>query len=315
MGKLAFLFPGQGSQAVGMAQELMQNRQEAADIGKAADEAVGYNLTHLMAEGPEDTLTKTENAQPALVTASCAFLPAIEAAGIRPDFTAGHSLGEYAALVAAGVLSFAEAVEAVHARGRLMEEAVPAGEGTMAAVMGMAREDLETVLEAVQAEGEAVEAANMNAPGQIVISGSASGVARAGEKLKEEGAKRVVPLNVSGPFHSSLMQPAADGLTEVLDGLSFTDAQIPVVQNVNAKPTTDAQALKDGLVSQVTSPVLWEDTVRTLLDEGVDTFVEIGSKNVLSSLVRKIQRKDITVLAVEDEASLEQLLNLERGDG
>ncbi|WP_018922588.1 ACP S-malonyltransferase [Salsuginibacillus kocurii] len=308
MGKTAFVFPGQGSQQVGMASDLAEHFETARRIVEQADEYLGYSLSSIMFQGPEDSLKQTENTQPALVTAGCAAFEVLKERGVQFDFTAGHSLGEYAALVAAGSLTFQEAVEAVHARGKFMEEAVPSGQGAMAAVMGMERETLEEAVKAASTDGETAELANLNAPGQIVISGTAEGVKRAGEEAKAKGAKRVIPLNVSGPFHSSLMKPAADQLAQTLEQKTFKNAEVPVVSNVKAVGETDKDQIKEQLISQVVSPVLWEDSIRYLIDEGVDTFVEIGSGKVLSGLVRKIQRKGIEVHAVFDQESLEAFI-------
>lgn len=305
MGKIAFLFPGQGSQQVGMGRDVIEQNEIAKAIYDQADTALDVSLSELILEGPEETLKQTANTQPALVTTSVALLKVLEAEGIKADMVAGHSLGEYSALVAAGALTYEEAVKAVRARGQLMENAVPNGEGAMAAVLGMARDALQTLVDAINEPGHEVELANMNAPGQIVISGSQSGVEKAAEQAKEQGAKRVIPLNVSGPFHSSLMKPAAEKMRAVLDNTYMNDAHIPVVANVNARETKDAASLKAQLIEQIYSPVLWEDTVRYMLDAGVDTFIEIGPGKVLSGLVRKVQRR-VNMYAVEDMASLQK---------
>jgi [acyl-carrier-protein] S-malonyltransferase len=231
----------------------------------------------------------------------------------QPDFTpayvAGHSLGEYSALVAADALSFADAVKIVRARGQFMEEAVPAGQGAMSAVLNMDRSALHTVCEEVTASGHPVQLANMNCPGQIVISGSAEGVKLAGEQAKAAGAKRVLPLNVSGPFHSSLMQPAADKLQTVLAGVSVQDAKVPVVANVSARPVAESAAVVDSLVQQVSAPVLWEDSVQWMVEQGVTTFVEIGPGKVLGGLIKKIAPAETTIISVQDMESLTELLN------
>ncbi|WP_096199327.1 ACP S-malonyltransferase [Bacillus sp. FJAT-45350] len=307
MGKIAFLFPGQGSQFVGMGSTLDN------DIFSRADERLGFSLSDIMFQGPEDALKRTENTQPALLTMSVAVLESMKKHDITPDYVAGHSLGEYSALVAAGAMTFEDAVYAVRQRGLFMEEAVPTGVGAMAAVLGMEREALEQVCSTVSTDEHVVQLANMNCPGQIVISGSAEAVQLASEKAKEEGAKRVIPLQVSGPFHSSLMKPAADKLAKVLEEITIKDATIPVIANVTAEEMISASDITEKLIEQVYSPVLWEDTVRKLLDLGVDTFVEVGSGNVLSGLVRKVQRR-ANVHAVSDFESIEKMVLALKGE-
>ena len=290
MGKIAFLFPGQGSQQAGMGLELSEMDTDVKARFEEADSALGEKLSSLIFEGPQDKLTHTANAQPALLATSIAILEHFRKSGIEPDFVAGHSLGEYSALVAAGAFSFNEAVRTVRQRGELMEAAVPEGQGTMAAVLGLDRERLSEVCRSVSGTGDVAELANLNCPGQIVISGSRKGVEAASVLAKEAGAKRVLPLDVSGPFHSSLMKPAASDLEKVLGKMDIRNAEIPVIANVSAKPMLVAHDIKQNLIEQLYSPVLWEDSVKKMIDEGVDTFIEIGPGKVLTGLVKKVDR-------------------------
>jgi [acyl-carrier-protein] S-malonyltransferase len=307
MSKTAFVFPGQGAQAVGMGKDVYESFDRSRSIFEQADKALGFSLSSIIFEGPEEALKQTANTQPALLTVSIALLEALEGRGLKPDYVAGHSLGEYSALVAAGVLSFEDAVRTVRARGQFMEQAVPSGQGAMAAVLGAERETLAALCAAVTADGFAVELANVNCPGQIVVSGTAEGVQAVVERGKEEaGAKRVIPLEVSGPFHSSLMKPAAENLQSTLAGIEMRDASVPVVANVTARLATAADDIRGLLVEQVYSPVLWEDSIRYLIEQGVDTFVEIGSGTVLAGLIKKID-KNVRVISVNSISALDAL--------
>lgn len=304
MGKLAFVFPGQGSQEVGMGKDVYDAVPAAREAFETADRVLGFPLTEMIFEGPESDLKQTSNTQPALLATSWALYQALERHGIRPDYVAGHSLGEYGALVAAGVLRFEDAIAIVRQRGQFMEQAVPSGQGAMAAVLGAERERLGALCDDISAAGTPVEMANLNCPGQIVVSGSREGIDAVVERGKEAGAKRVIPLEVSGPFHSAMMKPAAERLGEALRAIEMQDARIPVIANVTARPVAGAEQIRGLLVEQVFSPVLWEDSVRYLIDQGVDTFVEIGSGKVLSGLIKKIDRS-VRIVSINSLEAIE----------
>jgi [acyl-carrier-protein] S-malonyltransferase len=300
---IAYIFPGQGSQSPGMGKDLAEKFPAAKQVFEEADEALGFGLSNLCFDGPAEELQLTENTQPAILATSVAVLRAMESEGFpKADFVAGHSLGEYSALVAAGSLLLGDAVKTVRARGRYMQEAVPVGTGAMAAILGS---DLETV-NAVCTEagqGQVCSAANINSPGQIVIAGDTGAIDRAIEVLKARGAKRAVKLNVSAPFHCALMKPAQDRLAADLNELQFNDLQTPLVTNVDAKPIKTGNEARDSLIRQVSQPVRWLESVEFLSSHGVQTFIEIGPGKVLSGLVRQINR-ELRCLNVEDESSL-----------
>ena len=300
---IAFVFPGQGSQQVGMGRALAEAFEESRDVYAQADAALGFPLSKLCFEGPEAELQLTANTQPAILATSVAALRPLVARGIRPERVAGHSLGEYSALVAAGALSLEDALRTVRRRGQYMQEAVPVGIGAMAAILGLELAAIEAACREA-AEGEVVAPANVNSPGQVVIAGHAAAVARASEKCKAAGAKRAVPLPVSAPFHCALMQPAQDRLAPELEALAFRNPEPPLVNNVDAALVRDAAACRAGLVRQVSGTVRWQESVERLAQEGVTTYVEVGPGTVLSGLVKKIA-KGARVLSVESPGSLE----------
>jgi len=300
---IAFIFPGQGSQNPGMGKDLAEKFPAARQVFETADEALGFSLSELCFNGRGEELQLTENTQPAILTVSIAALRAMQTEGFpRPGFVVGHSLGEYSALVAAGALSLKDALRTVRARGRYMQEAVPVGAGAMAAILGA---DLETVNAGCDeaSQGEVCSAANINSPNQVVIAGSSGAIDRAVTILKQRGAKRAMKLNVSAPFHCAMMKPAQDRLTADLEAIQFSDSEMPVVTNVDARAVTAAGELRDSLVRQVSQPVRWLESVEFLISQGVKTFVEIGPGKVLSGLVRQIDRS-VQCVNVEDEASL-----------
>ena len=312
---VAYIFPGQGSQAPGMGRELAEKYAAAREVFEEADEALGFKLSRLCFEGPAEELQLTENTQPAILATSVAALRAAEGEGLsRPDFVAGHSLGEYSALVAAGALSLRDAVSVVRKRGRYMQEAVPVGAGAMAAVLGADIETVEAVCREAAREGEICSPANLNSPGQIVIAGSAAAVELALPILKERGAKRAIPLKVSAPFHCALMLPAQGRLAADLDQIEFKVLDVPLVTNVDAAVIRTGAEARAALVRQVSSPVRWRESLELLSREGVGLFVEVGPGKVLSGLVRQTSPQERTA-NVEDEASLAATLDVLREAG
>lgn len=307
MSKIAYIFPGQGSQAVGMGKDLFDNFAAAREIFEEADEALGFPLSAMCFEGNEADLQLTANTQPAILTTSVAAFRAMKSEGFAdPDLVAGHSLGEYSALVAAGAMSFADAVRTVRKRGTYMQEAVPIGVGAMAAILGL---DVETIEQgcAEAADGQVCSPANINSPSQVVIAGNTEAVDRACEILKAKGAKRAIKLNVSAPFHCALMMPAQERLANDLDDLTYSELSFPIVHNVDAKANSSAGYVAEALTKQVSSPVRWLESVQTLAASGVTTVLEVGAGKVLSGLVRQIDR-DIRSFNVEDNASLRSTL-------
>lgn len=308
MSKIAFIFPGQGSQAAGMGKALADAYPAARVVFEQADAALGFPISKLCFEGPDDQLKLTENTQPALLTVSAAANAVLRELGYQPDFVAGHSLGEYSALVAAGALRFEDAVRIVRNRGRYMQQAVPAGVGAMAAWLMPPLDQLDRIL-AEAAQGEVVSAANFNSPTQLVIAGHAAAVARANELAKAAGAKRCVPLPVSAPFHCSLMEPAQQLLKADLDAAVFQDLACPLVNNVDAEIITSGAAARDGLYRQVPNPVRWTDSIRRLAAEGVTRYVEVGQGAVLCGLVKQIDPAARSA-KFGDPADLEKLREL-----
>jgi [acyl-carrier-protein] S-malonyltransferase len=306
MSKIACIFPGQGAQYPGMGKEIAENYKEAMKIFDLASERLGIDMRKLCFEGNEEELKKTENTQPSILTTSIALLEVLKLRGIEPQITAGLSLGEYSALVASKSISFVDAVALVKNRGKYMQEAVPAGEGTMAAIMGMERESVRECLKMASGYG-VVEAANYNCPGQIVIAGHTKAVEHACAIMKEKGAKRAIMLPVSAPFHSSLLKPAGVRLAKDLEKMDVRDNEMPVVSNVNAQVIMDKYQIKKCLIEQVSNSVLWEDSIRHMADMGVDTFIEVGPGKTLSAFVKKID-KSLYVCNVEDVESLENTI-------
>ena len=306
MGKLAFLFPGQASQYPGMGRELAANHPAARSVFDEADKALGFSISDLCFTGSEEALKLTANTQPGILTCSVATFRVLEEAGIQPAYVAGHSLGEFSALVAAGGLDFSDAVRLVRRRGEYMQSAVPEGVGAMAAILGLAPAQVAGICRQA-ADGQVVAPANLNSPEQTVISGNAEAVKRAVELASAGGAKRAVMLPVSAPFHSALMQPAAVRLEADLRVTEFHRLRVPLVNNADAEIITDGDEAREGLIRQVTLPVRWEESVRELIDQGVNVFVEVGPGRVLTGLLRQIDRS-IHVFNVEDEKSLRSTL-------
>lgn len=308
MSKKAFIFPGQGSQHVGMGKGLAENFPAARQVFEEADEALGFALSEMCFVGNEEDLQLTANTQPAILTTSVAAYRVMESEGIgAPDFVAGHSLGEYSALVAAGVIDFADAVRAVRKRGTYMQEAVPLGVGAMAAILGL---DIETIEKgcAEAANGDVCSPANINSPSQVVIAGNTDAVERACEILKGRGAKRAIKLNVSAPFHCELMMPAQERLAVDLNEIEYRRFHFPIVHNVDAEANSDPEKVAGALTRQVSHPVRWLQSIENLISNGVTTFVEVGPGKVLSGLNRQIDR-DVTTLNVDDAESLRNTLN------
>jgi [acyl-carrier-protein] S-malonyltransferase len=306
MGRLAFLFPGQGSQYAGMGRELVESSAVARAVFEEADRALDFSVSEMCFSGSEDDLKLTENTQPAILTVSVAAYRTLEEKGIRPDFVAGHSLGEYSALVAAGSLNFTDALRLVRRRGQYMREAVPPGEGAMAAILGLRPGQVAEICRKV-AEGQVVAPANLNSPDQTVISGHADAVKRAVQQASAAGAKRAVMLPVSAPFHSELMQPAQLRLEKDLRATTFAPLRFPLVTNVDAAVITSGDEAREALIRQVSLPVLWEESMHELVELGTSTFVEVGPGRVLSGVLRQIERS-VHCVNVEDSKSLQTAL-------
>jgi [acyl-carrier-protein] S-malonyltransferase len=304
---IAYIFPGQGSQAVGMGKDLFDNFPKAREVFEEADDALDFKLSEMCFSGTAEDLALTANTQPAILTVSVAAFRAMEAENYPlPDFVAGHSLGEYSALVAAKALSFSDAVKTVRKRGMYMQEAVPVGVGAMAAILGLPVETVENAcVEAAQ--GQVCSLANINSPAQIVIAGNSEAIDRAIEILKERGAKRAIKLNVSAPFHCALMKPAQEKLAVDLQKINFEGLRFPVIENVSAEANTKGERAREALTMQVSAPVRWADSIESLIAQGVETFVEVGTGKILAGLVRQINR-DVRCLSVENADSLKNTL-------
>ncbi|MGM8211789.1 ACP S-malonyltransferase [Virgibacillus sp. W0430] len=304
MKRVAFMFPGQGSQTVGMTKDLYNTYSEVNALYENANEILKKDITAIMFEGPEEQLTSTVNAQPALLLSSIAIYELLKNE-VKPVMTVGHSLGEYSALVASGALTLEEALPLVATRGELMEKAFPKGQGTMAAVLGLSSEKIESALSETN---EIIDIANLNCPGQTVVSGTREGIEAAVTILKEAGAKRVIPLNVSGPFHSRLMEPASEKFSAYLDSVTIQNATIPVYANVTAEEVTGKDTIKELLIKQLYSPVRFEESIRRMMEEDIDAFVEVGNGKVLSGLVKKINR-NVQTFSVNDQKSIETFVS------
>lgn len=315
MKKIACMFPGQGAQAVGMGKDLCENFPVAQHVFEEADEALGFRLSSLCFEGPEEELKLTTNTQPAILTTSIAALRVLqEEVEINAAYVAGHSLGEYSALVCAGALDFADAVRTVRKRGEFMQEAVPVGTGAMAAIIGMEQADVEGLCREAQSDNNIVILANINSPGQYVISGHTAAVNAVVDSAKAKGAKRAIPLAVSAPFHSPLMRPAAERLETVLQSISFRDLAIPLINNAEAAVITSGAEARDSLVRQMYTSVEWERSIRNLLAQDVTTFVEIGPGKVLTGLLKRIERKKATGMNVSDMKTLDKVVQAFKAD-
>lgn len=317
MGKAAFVFPGQGAQFVGMGKDFYENFPVSREVFRRADESLGFSLSDLCFNGPDEELVKTENTQPAILATSIAMYKALESEGINFEYTAGLSLGEYTSLVSANALEFEEALPLVQKRGRFMQEAVPLGKGGMVAIMGLEKEKIEEAIEGASDFG-VVEIANYNSPGQIVVSGEVEALKVASEKAKELGAKKVVFLPVSAPFHSSLLKPAGEKLKEELEKVKINDLEKVVVTNVDAKPIKEKEEIFPSLVRQVSNSVLWCDSINTMLDKGVDTFVEIGPGKSLTGFIKrtaKTRGEKVNTLNISSVEDLKKALEFFNGEG